>query len=107
MLEYGFDFFSPQTKLPITRAYNTPETLGRDRIAGIVGARYFFPSGSLLTIDASTCITYNFLDEENAFLGGAISPGMSTRLRSLHDFTGRLPLLESIRATLYLVVRIQ
>ena len=48
-----------------------------------------------MTIDAGTCIKYNFVNKENQYLGGAISPGIRMRLKAMHEHTGRLPLVEA------------
>jgi len=52
-----------------------------------------FPNVSRLVIDAGTCITYDFIDANNNYLGGAISPGIRLRYESLHNYTAKLPLL--------------
>ena len=83
-----------QTPTPIRILYRTKETLGADRIAGIMGARLLKPEGDLLVIDAGTCITFDFLDSENYLRGGNISPGLGLRLRAMHDGTALLPLIE-------------
>ena len=82
-----------QTALPINNLYETPDTLGYDRIAAVVGAREQFPDKNLLVIDAGTCITYEFIDAQGAYHGGNISPGLQMRFKALHQFTGRLPLV--------------
>jgi type III pantothenate kinase len=79
--------------LPITIKYATPETLGVDRIAGICGAHQKFPGEPCLVIDAGTCITYDFINHNREFLGGAISPGMMMRFQAVHTFTSKLPLV--------------
>jgi type III pantothenate kinase len=81
---------SYRSQLPFTIEYDTPQTLGTDRIAGVAGAFNLFPDSALMVIDAGTAITYDFLTD-GIFRGGNISPGLSTRLRSLHEFTGKLP----------------
>jgi type III pantothenate kinase len=80
------------TPLPIENLYSTPATLGKDRLAAIVGAFQLFPKENCLVIDAGTCITYDLLDEQGRFLGGNISPGIRMRLRAMHTFTAGLPL---------------
>lgn len=80
------------TPLPIKINYQTPKTLGKDRIAAAVGAYHLFPSRNNLIIDIGTAITIDFLSEENIFEGGVISPGQELRFRALHEFTGKLPL---------------
>ncbi len=80
-----------RTQLPFKNIYKTPETLGRDRLAAAAGAIQKFPATSCLIIDAGTCITMDFLDEEGAFHGGNISPGVVMRLNAMHYYTARLP----------------
>ncbi len=82
-----------QIALPITINYKTPETLGKDRIAAAVGAYKLFPSQNNLIIDIGTAITVDFLSDKNVFEGGIISPGQELRFRALHEFTGKLPLV--------------
>lgn len=82
-----------QTPLPIKNAYGTPATLGKDRLAAIIGAWQLYPGENCLVIDAGTCITYDVLSSEGVYLGGNISPGLAMRFRSMHEFTARLPLV--------------
>ncbi|WP_308131522.1 type III pantothenate kinase, partial [uncultured Flavobacterium sp.] len=65
-----------------------------DRMVLAAGAVLQFPKQNRLVIDAGTCITYDFVDENDNYLGGAISPGLRLRYEALHNFTARLPLLE-------------
>lgn len=81
------------TPLPITNLYETPRTLGYDRIAAVVGANEQFPGRDILVIDAGTCITYEFIDAAARYHGGNISPGLQMRFKALHQFTGRLPMV--------------
>ena len=83
------------TKIPISNNYETPETLGMDRIAAAVGAQSIFPNMNVIIIDMGTCIKYDLLDASGAFQGGIISPGMRMRFKAMHTFTKRLPLLEA------------
>ncbi|NOY50147.1 MAG: type III pantothenate kinase [Chlorobi bacterium] len=82
------------TPLPINNKYSSKQTLGRDRIAAVVGASRIFPGRNVLVIDAGTCITYDFINNNNEYLGGAISPGLRMRFKALNKFTGRLPVVE-------------
>lgn len=88
----GLDHLTP---LPIRNAYQTPETLGKDRLAAVVGAYALFPGKTCLVIDAGTCITYDILDNTGAYLGGNISPGLRMRLKAMNAFTASLPLVEA------------
>lgn len=79
--------------LPIEIEYATPETLGLDRIAAATGACSIYPTSNILTIDAGTCITYDFTNSLGKYLGGGISPGIQMRFDALHTFTSKLPLV--------------
>ena len=81
------------TPLPVINLYETPETLGYDRMAAVVAANEQFPGRDILVIDAGTCITYEFIDSQGQYHGGNISPGLQMRFKALHQFTGRLPLV--------------
>lgn len=84
-----------RTPLPIGNAYASPRTLGSDRIAAVVGAWSLQPGRNILVIDAGTALTFDFIDSTGCYLGGAISPGIHMRLKALHKFTGKLPLVEA------------
>ena len=87
--------FTPETPIPVTNRYRTPETLGSDRLAAAIGASSLKPGKDLLIIDAGTCITYDVIDARGNYWGGNIAPGMQMRLHALHEFTARLPLVEA------------
>ena len=94
------DIYSPlvlthETKVPFVNKYATPESLGVDRIALVSAAAVYYSNKNVLIIDAGSCITYDFLNDKNEYLGGAISPGVAMRYHALHDRTSNLPLLES------------
>lgn len=82
-----------QTPLPIEIHYRTPATLGRDRIAAAAGAHALYPGEHCLVVDAGTCITLDLLTAQGHYLGGNIAPGIGMRLRAMHRFTAKLPLL--------------
>jgi type III pantothenate kinase len=84
------------TKVPFKNLYSTPQTLGVDRIALMAGAAVQFPFKNTLVIDAGSCITYDFLDGENNYFGGAISPGIEMRYKAVHQHTAKLPLLKPV-----------
>jgi type III pantothenate kinase len=86
-------FISKESSFPFANLYASPKTLGTDRMVLAAGAVLKFPKQSRLVIDAGTCITYDYIDENDNYLGGAISPGIRLRYESLHQFTAKLPLL--------------
>ena len=89
----GIYFITHESKFPFTNLYATPTTLGIDRMVLASGAVLQFPGQNRLVIDAGTCITYDFIDFDDNYLGGAISPGIRLRYESLHQHTAKLPLL--------------
>jgi type III pantothenate kinase len=82
------------SKLPFTTPVGKPETIGADRLALAAAAVYFFPKQHNLVIGMGSCITYNFINTDHEFLGGGISPGMEMRMRSLNQFTAKLPIVK-------------
>ena len=82
------------TPIPLVNLYQTPETLGYDRIAAAVGAYTICPGKDVLVIDAGTAITYDIVSSRGEFLGGNISQGIDIRFKALHKYTNRLPQLE-------------
>ena len=92
---------SNQLKLPIEILYKTPLTLGADRIAGAVAASALFAGKNVLKIDFGTCITYDFVNNKQQFMGGSISPGMIMRFKALHNYTAKLPLVDPMQYLTY------
>lgn len=90
----GVIVLSDKSKMPISIQYETPETLGRDRIAVAIAANSLYPKEGNLVIDLGTCITYDWVDENGAFLGGNISPGIEMRLKAMSEYTAALPKAE-------------
>ncbi|GAA4064445.1 type III pantothenate kinase [Flavobacterium cheonanense] len=87
-------FITKESKFPFNNLYASPSTLGIDRMILASGAVLQFPKKNRLVIDAGTCITYDFIDSNDNYLGGAISPGIRLRYESLHNYTAKLPLLK-------------
>jgi type III pantothenate kinase len=86
--------FNSETPTPIKNLYKTAHTLGSDRLAAAIGANAIAPDQDILVIDAGTCIKYNFVNANNEYIGGGISPGLQMRFKAMNTFTSRLPLLE-------------
>ena len=81
------------TKIPLKNKYASPETLGKDRLAVSCGALSLFSKTNLLIINCGTCITYDFVNSKQEYLGGSISLGLEMRLKALHHFTQKLPFI--------------
>lgn len=84
-------YFKHGTEIPIGLDYQTPKTLGTDRIANAVGAHKIYPNNNVLIIDFGTCIKYDIVTKGGIFSGGAIAPGIHMRFRSMNKMTGNLP----------------
>jgi type III pantothenate kinase len=91
--QVSIHFISTNFPFPFKNGYATPNTLGIDRMVLASGAVIQYPNQNRLVIDAGTCITYDFIDANDNYLGGAISPGIRLRYESLHNYTAKLPLL--------------
>ena len=68
-------------EMPFKNDYDTPHTLGVDRLALMAAAVDQYPKSNVLVIDAGSCITYDFMDANQNYLGGAISPGLEMRYK--------------------------
>ena len=95
MRSIGMTPLSASTPVPLHNSYSTPQTLGMDRLAAAVGAWSMKPGHDILVIDAGTAITFDFITSDGEYKGGNIAPGIGLRLRSLHDYTGALPLVQT------------
>ncbi len=92
----NFHKLSYQSKLPFTSPVGKPEAIGADRIALVSAAIHLYPKANTLVIALGTCITYNFINKQNEFLGGGISPGLNMRLQSLKHYTAKLPFVKPV-----------
>ena len=82
-------------RLPLRFLYETPESLGADRIADTLFTVAKYPNRNAIVIDAGTAITVDLISCGREFFGGTIFPGIKTQLESLHRATGALPLLDA------------
>ena len=89
-----FHKVSHLTKANFTTPVGKPETIGTDRLALSAAAVHFYPGKNNLIIALGSCITYNFINQYNQFIGGSISPGMEMRFKAMQSFTAKLPLVQ-------------
>ncbi|MCB9034509.1 MAG: type III pantothenate kinase [Chitinophagales bacterium] len=96
LLEQNTNFvaFNNTIQLPFKNNYQTPTTLGKDRLALIAAAVAMYPKENVLVIGCGTCITFNFKSNKEVFLGGSIHPGLKMRAKAMHQFTANLPLVD-------------
>ncbi len=90
----AFHKLSHLTKANFTTPVGKPETIGADRLALSAAAVHFYPGKNNLIVALGSCITYNFINQYNEFIGGSISPGMEMRFKSMQVFTAKLPLVQ-------------
>ncbi len=90
-----FHKLSHLTKANFTTPVGKPETIGADRLALCAAAVHFYPGKNNLVIGLGTCITYNFINQYNEFIGGSISPGMEMRFKAMQVFTAKLPIVHA------------
>ena len=70
-----------------------PKQAGADRIANTAGASaYALPA---MVIDFGTATTFDLVDGDGAYIGGAIAPGVNLSIQALADAAARLPLIET------------
>ncbi|MFI5237114.1 MAG: type III pantothenate kinase [Ignavibacteriales bacterium] len=88
-----------QHKFNLTIQYDTPSTLGMDRVCSAVGALEIATNENiisknqfLITIDFGTATTINIVSSDRKFIGGLIAPGVNTMLKFLNEKTAQLPL---------------
>lgn len=89
---YNILVFNSDIKLPIKIKYDNIDSLGKDRVSAVVGASLSYLERDVLVLDLGTCLTIDFINKEQEYLGGRISPGLKMRYKALHDFTDSLPL---------------
>jgi type III pantothenate kinase len=91
----SFHKLSSQSILPFTTPVGKPETIGADRLALAAAAVHFYAGKNNLVIGLGSCVTYNFVNKYNSFMGGSISPGMEMRFKCLNTYTAKLPLIKA------------
>ncbi|MCU7693350.1 type III pantothenate kinase [Haoranjiania flava] len=91
----SFHLVTHESNLPIHVPSRTvAPSVGADRWAMLMGAVARFPKQHNLVIGLGSCITFNFINKFSEFLGGSISPGLYMRMKSMNQFTAKLPLVE-------------
>jgi type III pantothenate kinase len=87
---------SPEVSLGIKILYDNPKEVGADRLANAIGA-YSRYGGPAIVVDFGTATTFDVISEDGAYLGGAISPGISTSMEALFLKAAKLPRIDLIR----------
>jgi type III pantothenate kinase len=77
----------------LTLKYETPATLGIDRLVAAFAAREKY-GAPLIVCDFGTATTIDAVSKSNEYLGGVITPGMNTLGEALFLKTSKLPRVE-------------
>ncbi|MDA0378146.1 MAG: type III pantothenate kinase [Bacteroidetes bacterium] len=87
-------FFDHTSRLPLSLAYETPQTLGHDRIAAAVGGwvRFGEPGRTgVIVVDAGTAVNMEVVRPDGSYPGGVIGPGVELMRDALGVGTAQLP----------------
>lgn len=83
----------PGVELGIAVRMDKPREAGADRLVNALAARELF-GAPVIVVDFGTATTFDVVGADGAYLGGAISPGIRLSLKTLHEETAKLPLIE-------------
>ena len=104
-LPFPLLWLNHQTPLPVVNLYETPETLGYDRMAAVVGANEQFPHRDILVIDAGTCITYEFIDSKVSIMAVIFLPAYRCASGPCTIIRRRFPCVNPVRTRRFWGVR--
>jgi type III pantothenate kinase len=76
--------------LGISVLLDRPEEVGADRLVNAVAAHQRY-GGPLIVIDFGTATTFDVIDGDGNYCGGAIAPGINLSLEALHMAAAKLP----------------
>ena len=80
----------PECNLGISIRVDAGVTVGPDRLVNTVGAYSQF-GGDLIVVDFGTATTFDVVDQDGAYIGGVIAPGVNLSLLALHERAAALP----------------
>lgn len=82
----------PDVDLGTRVKVDNPAEVGADRVVNAVAAHAKY-GGPLVIVDFGTATTFDAIDEDGAYLGGVIAPGINLSLEALHRAAAQLPLI--------------
>jgi type III pantothenate kinase len=80
----------PEIELGVPVRVDLGTLVGADRLVNTVGA-YDRYGGDLIVVDFGTATTFDVVDQDGAYIGGVISPGVNLSIKALHDAAAALP----------------
>jgi type III pantothenate kinase len=86
-------FVNHRTPMGLKVKLKKPSQVGADRLANAVAVKelYGYPS---IVVDYGTGTTFDVVDRQGNYSGGAILPGLGISVRALHDYTAKIPLVK-------------
>ena len=84
---------SPQTIRGVGIDYPKPNSIGPDRLANAVAAKYCF-GAPVVVVDFGTAVTFDVVNANGNYVGGIIAPGLAAMTNYLHEKTALLPKIE-------------
>jgi type III pantothenate kinase len=84
---------TPRSKLGLKLKVKTPGQVGADRMLNALALKALVGAPAI-AIDFGTATTFDCLDANGDYIGGAILPGPNSAARALHEFTAKLPLVK-------------
>ncbi len=80
----------PECRLPVPPRVDAGTQVGPDRLVNTAGA-FDRHGGNLIVVDFGTATTFDVVEDDGAYVGGIIAPGVNTSLEALHMAAAALP----------------
>ena len=81
---------SPQCRIPVPARVDEGTHVGADRLVNTAAAFDIY-GGDLIVVDFGTATTFDVVDGDGSYIGGAIAPGIDLSLKALHGAAAALP----------------
>lgn len=86
-------FVDYRTPMGLKVKLKKPAQVGADRLANAVAAKELYGHPAIV-VDYGTGTTFDVVDRQGNYFGGAILPGLGISVRALHDYTAKIPLVK-------------
>ena len=81
---------TPKTLRGVGIDYPKPNSIGPDRLANAVAAKFHF-GAPVVVVDFGTAVTFDVVNAKGNYVGGIIAPGLAVMTNYLHEKTALLP----------------
>jgi type III pantothenate kinase len=86
----------PGIRTGVRILYENPKEVGADRIVNALAAYHLY-GGPAIVVDFGTATTFDVLNKDGDYLGGAIAPGIGIATEALFEHAAKLPRIELVR----------